>query len=246
MASVTITKKSLDNLLREVRLKVDGVQSITTPYNREQIAKAAFVIVGKEFIRQTNRYAAANKKSMHHVYEWNKVGSNSARLFTLNRLTVQGGKLTIGTKFLNSKTSVPVSPQLRRPGKNGKSVKGGHVFKNKADVMESGKLVNISAKNAKALAFVGKGNKIVFVPKGWYVTVRNPGGKAVKGSFTRHTKEWFRNPANVNGALMSSSFMKKLELEIAKSLRANKAGPANVSSAIKKVSDAYAKGEKVL
>ena len=55
MVNIAITKKSIDELLREVKLKVDGVTSITTPYNREQIAKAAFTIIGKEFIRQTNR-----------------------------------------------------------------------------------------------------------------------------------------------------------------------------------------------
>ena len=49
MVNIAITKKSIDELLREVKLKVDGVTSITTPYNREQIAKAAFTIIGKEF-----------------------------------------------------------------------------------------------------------------------------------------------------------------------------------------------------
>jgi hypothetical protein len=246
MPNITITKKSLDEVLREVKLKVEGVTSIITPYNREQIAKAAFVIVGKEFIRQINRYAAANKQSMHHIYEWNKVGSNSARLFTLNRTSVSGGRLTISTKFLNSRSEVPVSPQLRRPGKNGKSVKGGHVFKNKADIMESGKTVHISAKNAKALAFPGKDGKIKFIPRGYYVSVRNPGGKFVKGSFTKYSKEWFRNPSNVSAALMSSGYLKKLEVEVARSLKANKTGTPNVSTAIKKVSDQYAKGIKVL
>ena len=245
MVNVVITKKSLDALLREVRLRVDGVTSIITPYNREQIAKAAFTIIGKEFVRQTNRYAAANKKSMHHVYEWNKAGNNSNRLFTLNRDYVQGGRLVVSTKFLESRASVPVSPQLRRAGKNGKSVKGGHVFKNKAYVMESGRPVHIQAKGAKALAFPGK-NGIVFIPRGQSITVRNPGGKAVAGSFTRHTREWFKNPANTTGTLLSSGYLKKLEVEIARCLRVNNSGAPNVATTIKKVSDQYSKGVKVI
>lgn len=245
MVNVVVTKKSLDALLREVKLKVDGTSSIITPYNREQIAKAAFTIIGKEFVRQTNRYAAANRKSMHHVYEWNKAGNNSNRLFTLNRDYVQGGRLIISTKFLESKTSVPVSPQLRRAGKNGKSVKGGHVFRKKASIMESGRPVHIQAKGAKALAFPGR-NGIVFIPRGRSVTIKNPGGKAVVGSFTRHTRQWFMNPTNTTGTLLSSGYLKKLEVEIAKCLTVNDAGASKVSTTIKKVSDEYSKGIKVI
>jgi len=245
MVNVTITKTSLDALLNEVKLRVDGVTSIITPYNREQVAKAAFTIIGKEFVRQTNRYASANKSSMHHVYEWNKSGNNSSRLFRLNRDYVQDGKLIISTKLLDSRTSVPVSPQLRKVGKNGKSVKGGHIFKNKASVMEAGKPITIQAKGAKALAFPGR-NGIVFIPKGRSVTVRNPGGKAVGGSFTRHTKEWFKNPVNTTGSLLSSGYLKKLEIEIAKCLSVNKSGRMNVATTIKKVSDQYSKGIKVI
>lgn len=246
MPSITITKSSLDALLKEARGKELSIKSIITPYNREQVAKAAFTIIGKEFIRQTNRYAAANKKSMHHIYEWNKVGNNSGRLFTLNRTQVRSGKLIVTTKFLDSRTPVPVSPQLRRPGKNGRVVKGGHIFKNKASIMEQGKTVHIQAKNAKALVFPGKDGKIKFIPRGYYVSVRNPGGRAVSGSFTKYTSEWFRNPSHTTGVLLSSGYVKRLETEIAKELRKNKSGPANVSSAIKKISDQYSKGETVL
>lgn len=246
MPSIIVTKTSLDNLLKEVRGKELGIKSIITPYNREQVAKAAFTILGKEFIRKTNIYAAANKNSMHHVYEWNKVGVNTARLFTLNRTGVRGGRLVITTKFLDSSSPVPVSPQLRRPGKSGRVVKGGHIFKNKASVMEEGKTVHIQAKNAKALAFPGKDGKIKFIPRGYYVSVRNPGGRAVRGSFTKHAMAWFRNPANTSGILMASGYMKRLETEIARELRKNKSGPANVSTAIKKVSDQYSKGQVVL
>lgn len=245
MVNIAITKKSIDELLREVKLKVDGVTSITTPYNREQIAKAAFTIIGKEFIRQTNRYATANKSSMHHMYEWNKSGSNANRLFTLNRDYVSGGKLVMSTKFLNSRTPVPVDPRLKKPGKNGKTARGGHIFKNKAIVMETGKPLTIRAKNAKALVFAGR-DGLVFIPKGKSVIVRNPGGKAVKGSFTRNTKKWFQNPQNTSGTLMASGYMKKLEVEIAKCLTVNKAGIPSVSTTIKKVSDQYSKGAKVL
>lgn len=243
MITMSLTKKSTDDLFRELKLKVDGLNSINTTYNREQIGKAAFTIIGNEFIRQVNRYSAANKESMHHVYEWGNVGSNSARLFTLNRAAVKDGKLVFSLNFLNSKTAVPVSPSLRKPGKTGKSVKGGHIFKNKAEIMESGKAVHISANRAKALAFPGKDGKIKFIPRGYYVTVRNPGGRAVKGSFGRYVKAWFRNPSNTSMLLISSGYFTKLEKEIGKNLNNKGAGSPNVSTAIKKISDQYSKGK---
>jgi hypothetical protein len=245
MPNVTITKDSLDKMLAEARRKVDGVGSLRTPYNREQLAKAVFTIAGKEFIRQTNILAVNNKKSFHHVYEWNKLGSDRSRLFRLVRAGVRGGRLIISTEFTDSKKPSPIHPNLLVPGKTGRTVTSKHVFKKKAQVMEDGKPVYIQAKYSRFLAIPTK-TGIAFIPRGRVVVVRNPGGKAVAKSFTKHSTSWFRNNVNINNALSSSGFYTRLSREISKELNKKGAGTPHVSTAIKRVSDSYSKGLRVI
>jgi hypothetical protein len=245
MPSITITKGSLDKMLVEARNKVGGVGSLRTPYNREQLAKAVFTIAGKEFIRQTNLLASSNKKSFHHVYEWGKTGSDRSRLFKLVRAGVRGGRLIISTEFKNSTKPSPIHPMLKVPGKTGRTVTSNHIFKKKAEVMENGKPVYIQAKNANFLTIpTSKG--IVFVPRGKVVVVRNPGGKATTGAFTKHSREWFRNSVNINNALAISGFYSRLSKEIAKELNKKGGGVPQVSTAIKRVSDGYSRGLRLL
>lgn len=245
MPSVIVRQKDLDDLLVEVRRKVEGVKTLVTPYNKEQLAKAIFVVAGKDFIKHTHLVAVSNPKAFHHIYEWNKVGKENARLFKLVRSRVSGGKMSISTQFIESRTIVPVSKQLMTPGKTGRVVKSKYVFKNKAEIMESGKPVRISPKVSDYLAINGK-NGPIFIRKPNSVSVRNPGGKQVKNSFTKLFKEWFRNPANIEKSLMSCGLLVKLEKELAKELSVNKTGKERASSVIKKVTDAYSKGIDVL
>lgn len=245
MPEVIVRQKDLDAVLVEARKKVEGIKSLVTPYNKEQLAKAIFVVAGKDFIKHTHLVAVSNPKAFHHIYEWNKVGKENARLFKLVRSQVSGGRMTIKTQFTKSNTLVPISKQLSTPGKTGKSVKSKYIFKDKASIMESGKPVRISAKASDYLA-INSSSGPKFIKKPQSVIVRNPGGVQVKNSFTKLTKEWFKNPANIEKSLASCGMLIKLERELAKELNRNNAGKERASYVIKKVTDAYSKGISTL
>jgi hypothetical protein len=108
--------------------------------------------LGKGVIFALGQYidseARANSRSMHHVYEWYKTGSPSARLFSLD-YTVSNLGLSINSTFKQSST-------LKEDG---------------------------------ALKFK-EGGQEIFVRK--VVTVRNPGGEEVEGSFERVFDEFMR------------------------------------------------------
>lgn len=117
--------------------------------------------------------ASANPTILHHVYEWGQTGSSSARLFDIEYISLSGG-LTMSATLTQSRSI-----------QDGSNVP----FYNKARIMESGVPVTISPKNAKALAFNANGEN-VFTKKP--VTVSNPGGTAVQGSFEETFDEFFK------------------------------------------------------
>jgi hypothetical protein len=236
MTLISIRKSDLDKILVEARNKVNGIGTLRTDYNREQIAKAVFTISGQSFIRETNAIAGASRLRFHHVYEWGQTGNNSKRLFEITRSSVRGGKLTISSSFKDSKSYVP---SVTSYGKSGKS----YVFKKKATVMEAGRPVVIMPKTGKMLVFPNRDGKLIFTKKSF---VRNPGGNAVRGSFEGHMKKWFANPSNINSAVMASGFMKDLEKEMALALNRKGAGISAANNVIKTVSTKYSQGKRVL
>jgi hypothetical protein len=118
--------------------------------------------------------AKANPKMLSHMYEWNEVGSPSARLFELTCIVKDSG-LTFGSTFSQSKNI-----------EKGSTVP----FYNKAEIMEKGIPVTIVPKNAEALAFK-IGQEDIFVKKP--VVVMNPGGNDAKGGFEKVMKEFFNS-----------------------------------------------------
>jgi hypothetical protein len=244
MPQITVSKTDLNAILIEARNKVEGVSSLRTPMNQEQIAKAVFTIAGQAFIRKTNSVAAVNPKSFHHIYEWNSVGSESQRLFRLVRSSVRSGRLMISSEFTDSKKSVPVDPRLKVSRNGSRSVKGNHVFRKKASVMESGRAIRISAKASKSLVFPNRnGTGLVFTKS---VVINNPGGKAVKNSFSRHMRSWFSNPANISLAVSSSGFNRALEKELSSALNQKGAGMVVANNVIRSVSTKYSQGRTIL
>lgn len=133
--------------------------------------------LGKSVIFSLGQYidseARANSRSMHHVYEWYKTGSPSARLFTLN-YTVSNLGLSINSTFKQSST---VKEDMTVP------------FYNKAKIMEEGIPVVIKPKGSGALKFK-EGGQEIFVRKP--ITIRNPGGEEVEGSYERVFDEFMR------------------------------------------------------
>jgi hypothetical protein len=131
--------------------------------------------LGKSVIFSLGQYidseARANSRSMHHVYEWYKTGSPSARLFDL-QYTVSNLGLSINSTF---KQSTSMSEDATEP------------FYNKAKIMEEGIPVTIRPKSGGVLRFKD-GEEDVFSTDP--ITVDNPGGQEVDGSFERVFNEF--------------------------------------------------------
>lgn len=242
MMQFKVDPKSLNNVMAETIQKVEGMKVLITPRAKEEIAKASFTILAKEFIRRTSVLASTYPKVYHHVYEWNHVGDPAHKLYKLTRVNISGGNLLINSSFLQSNVPVPIDPILQKPGKNGKIVTRSSIFKNKAEMMESGRPSRpFSAKNAQALAFVSNG-KIVFIKKPNTRIIRNPGGRATVGSYGKQFYRWFGNPVTINAAITKSGLYESIEKNVAKALNVNKTGATASLRALKQVTDAYSMG----
>ncbi len=115
--------------------------------------------------------AKGNPNALHHVYEWYQTGSPSARLFDID-YTVSNLGLTFNSKFRQSRT---LKEDSNVP------------FYNKASIMENGVPVTITPKKSSVLVFE-QGGETIFTKNP--ITVRNPGGDYVAGSFERTIDEF--------------------------------------------------------
>jgi hypothetical protein len=115
--------------------------------------------------------ARSNPRAMHHVYEWMQTGSPDARLYDLN-YTVSNLGLSFKSRFIQSQS---FSRDSNTP------------FYDKARIMEQGIPVKIAPVKSDVLVFEANG-ETVFTKK--EVTVENPGGTEVVGSFERAVDEF--------------------------------------------------------
>jgi hypothetical protein len=115
--------------------------------------------------------ARSNPRAMHHIYEWMQTGSPEARLYNLN--------YTISNLGLSFKSSFKQSQSL---SKNSNTP-----FYDKARIMEQGIPVKIAPVKSDVLVFEANG-ETVFTKK--EITVENPGGTEVVGSFERAVDEF--------------------------------------------------------
>lgn len=134
--------------------------------------------------------AKMNPQSLHHVYEWNRVGSSDSRLFRFNA-KVSKTIISITGKFLQSK-SLPPS--------------GNEPFSDKANIMENQIAVFVSPKNSSVLVFEDNGETI-FTPNTIYI--EHPGGAEVAESFAKAFDEFF-NIVLTGSLLHSSGIFEKL------------------------------------
>lgn len=125
----------------------------------------------KDFI---DSMAKVDPAMLQHMYEWNQVGSPSARLFDL-QYTVSNLGLSIGSTYRQSQSV-----------KDGSNVP----FYDKARVMEQGIPVTIRPVRAKALSFEDNGEQ-VFTKQP--IKVMNPGGSEAKGGFEKTFNIFFEN-----------------------------------------------------
>lgn len=161
--------REMDNILKFSTGFLDGIQ----------LGKKEFLNnLGQEAIEVLKEYIDVNARltpgALHHIYEWNQIGSPAARLFDIN-YTVSGLGLSISSTFSQS-----------RSVKQGSNVP----FYNKANIMENGIPVTISPKKKGTLVFEDNG-QTVFTKSP--VTVKDPGGKDVQGAYERVFDSFFNN-----------------------------------------------------
>jgi hypothetical protein len=240
MISIQLDKFTFNNFINELNYKLDGLREITTPNSRTEIAKSVFTISSNDFVKNFNRKAKTNR-NLSHVYEWNGAGMNTARLFMLQRKSVQYGNLVIATKFKNSKVPVPVNKNLLTPGKTGKRVVSRNIFIKKAEVMESGQPVTIRAK--KPLPF-WDGKEIKFIPKNTSVIVRNPGGVGKRNAYEKEFLQWFTS--GLGQSVSKSNLIPDLERSIIQCLNTNKASREDVKKTISRISGKYSKNKVIV
>lgn len=179
---------------------------------KEVFKNTIFNQIMKDFGNYIDAKARTNPKSLHHVYEWKKVGNASSRLFSLTMIDGSGLSFKIGYEFKDSRSFVPTQKGRRK-----------HVFKNKASIMEAGQPLVISPRNAKRLVFESDG-ETVFLPIGRSVTIKSPGGKKSTNQFDLAYSQFFRGNL-VNESVKRSGFQRIFSQASAKALRI----PRNIS-----------------
>ena len=163
--------------------------------------------IEKDFGEYIDSQARVKPRSLHHVYEWNKAGVPTARLFKLHTIDMGGLSFKINYDFKLSKSSVP--------SKNKKQKKK-YIFANKASVMEAGMPIVIRPRSAERLVFEMDG-ETVFMPKGTSVTVKKPGGAQASHQFSLSYGRFFGGQL-VNSSIKSSGLQRIFNSKMAKAL----------------------------
>jgi hypothetical protein len=163
---------------------VRGIEISRIRFN-EQLGQLASEML-KKYIDSRSRI---DRQALHHVYEWDAVGSPSARLFEIES-KASPSTITFWGKFLPSKSVSDTS---------------GDPFINKAEIMENAILIEVTPKN-DVLAFESDG-ETVFTTDTVYIA--NPGGDEVAGSFGRVVEEFFDSHFTAQ-VLAQTGLLKKL------------------------------------
>ena len=186
--------------------KANVVARLTTSKGfQNKFHSVIFKQIQKDFGEYVDSQARMKPQSLHHVYEWNNVGVESARLFSLKKIGNEGLTFRIAYDFKPSKSAVPTNYGKAR-----------HVFANKALVMEDGFPVRIAPRHAERLVFEMHGS-MVFMPKGESVVVRNPGGKSARNQFSLAYSRFFSGQL-VNLSIKKSGFQNLFKTDLGKAL----------------------------
>ena len=139
-------------------------------YFNNQLAE----IIKEAFYKYVDSVARLEPDRLHHIYEWEQSGVDTARLF---RIEAFSGRQSIRfvTEFMQSTST---SPSANEP------------FVDKASVMEAGTMITITPRGDGPLAFEGDDGEMVFTNS--EVTIENPGGN-VAGQFAAVAREFFEN-----------------------------------------------------
>lgn len=179
--------KDMNNIIDYSIGFLDGVKS----------GKRAFLDnIGKHTIEAMKSFidsmARVDREMLHHVYEWNQIGSPNARLFDID-YTISNLGLSLKSTF---RQSISIKEGSKEP------------FYNKARIMEQGIPVRIAPKTSKVLSFTDDSGDQVFTKNP--VVVQNPGGDFVQGSYER-AFDMFMSNFFSQSFLNSSGILDKLK-----------------------------------
>lgn len=232
--------ENINLVFKELENKVDGISELTSVNTLNQVGKAVFTITSKKFLKDFQKEAILNPKKYFHVYEWNSVGDNNQKLFKIKRQSLSAGNIKIKIDFLKSKKPVPINSNLNKTlNRNMNFVSKRSVFRDKAEIMESGKPVTFTTKQA-IVFFSEKNNELVFLPKRKIVKITNPGGKQTTYSFNRFVEKWYAKKADT--VLNSSGLFENLETAVSRSMDNRGTGRNASKEAIRLVTEKYAQG----
>ena len=241
MITLQTAKSSIDNIFTELDLKVGGIEELESPQVLNAMVNAVFTISAQAFLKAMNIEAKANPKKYHHIYEWNKVGLSTGRLFLLYKQSSGSNMLRIKPVFKQSTAPVPIDPDLLIPGRTGKSVVKRTVFRDKATVMEAGTPIRYVAPRPLPIMEDGR---LRFIAAGTYINNYYPGGKEVKGSFERFFRLWF--DTKVSAIIDASGMLDNIDSTVAKVLNQKGAGSEEVKTAIISLLQQYSKGKEIV
>jgi hypothetical protein len=140
----------------------------------QRFSRNVFAGLKTGFYGRTDARARSNQERFHHLYEWGATGSGDARLFRLISRNIGSEAFEISYEYLDSKVPVPNS---------------GHIFADKARIMEEGIQVTITPKSSSVLVFEVDGETIATSNP---VVVPNPGGDMVKNALREEFMFYFR------------------------------------------------------
>jgi len=177
--------KILGNTVKYSNGFIDGINISQTNFNKD---------LGNFIKDALNKYidakARSNPESFHHIYEWEMTGQPNGRLFDFS-ISYTKNLIKFTGKLLPSRTPSPNS---------------GDVFRDKATIMEDSVTITIEPKDANVLVFENDGETIFTSAS---VTIENPGGAEVGGSFENAIQDFFNNYISA-GLLRGSGIFDKL------------------------------------
>lgn len=160
------------------------------PINKQKINRGAALLIKNYFNQYLDSKARQNPSAYHHVYEFDKTGNSSDRLFNAVVSNTGDGAAIISYSFTPAKD----------PNREG------FPFPNKAEIMEEGQTVIVTPKKAQYLRYELEDGQFVSSKKS---VINNPGGTQVKGSFESTFQEFIASQGSV--ILNRLGFFKRIE-----------------------------------
>ena len=234
MIYITLPEIEREKIIGLFTKKAKSAEWMISPKPMQEMSRAIFTITAAAFVEHMAIRVQQSPKMFQHVYEWNETKEEgpdfTKKLFILKRERIVNGELIIGLGFTKSTMPVPLDPEEQdRPGVSGPVTKRS-VFKNKAEVMETGDPVYISSGNI--MAFYSKSeDKVKFWrPEQGEMINFNPGGD-VGGQMRAEFIYWFNGKSAL--AVETSELFPQVVKSVAKYL--NSSAESNATGVVKAV-----------